>query len=159
MEEYIADLSNAYLVFELQKFDFSVRTQLNAPKKIYLIDPAFHQFSGLQFSLNTGRVLENVVFVELKRRGKEAYYYVNAVECDFLIREDAKITEAIQVCALVTAENREREINGLRKAMETFALKKGIILTQEQEEEIVLNGKRITVLPVWKWLLTRTRSA
>lgn len=153
VKEHIAYLSNAYLVFELQKFAFSVRQQLSAPKKVYLIDPAFHQFSGLQFSANTGRVLENVVFIELQRQGKETYYHASKTECDFLIKTEGRITEAVQVCALLTEQNRGREVNGLREVMEKFSLNRGLILTQEQEEEVTLNEGKIQVLPVWKWLL------
>ena len=153
VKEYISYLHNSYLFFELQKFDFSIKKQLNAPKKIYVIDPVFHQLCGLTFSLNKGKLLENIVFIELKRNRKEVYYFSNKNECDFLIRDGVKISEAIQVCYLLDASNKEREIAGLLEAMETFHLKEGLLLTQEQEEEITENGKKIKVLPVWKWLL------
>ena len=68
VKEYISYLSNSYFFFELPKFDFSLRKSLTAPKKIYLIDAAFSQITGFNFSPNTGRNLENVVFIELKRR-------------------------------------------------------------------------------------------
>jgi hypothetical protein len=69
------------------------------------------------------------------------------------VKNGVKISEAIQVCYLLDASNREREINGLLEAMVTFKLKEGLLLTQEQEEEITMNGKKIKVVPVWKWLL------
>lgn len=152
VKEYIAYLQNSYLFFELPKFDFSIKRQLNSPKKVYLIDPVFHRL-GLSLSFNRGNILENVVFVELKRRKKEIYYYSDAGECDFVIRGGVKITEAIQVCYILNEDNREREVNGLFGAMDKFKLKKALILTQEQEEEIRVKNKFIQVLPVWKWLL------
>lgn len=153
VKEYISYLSNSYLFFELQKFDFSIKKQLNSPKKIYLIDPVFNQVSGLNFSLNKGKVLENIVFIELKRRGKEVYYYSNKSECDFVIKSGIRITEAIQVCQVLNKSDKEREVNGLLEAMNGFKLATGLILTQEQEDELRVNGKTIKVLPVWKWLL------
>ena len=153
VKEYISYLNNSYLFFELQKFDFSIRKQLNAPKKIYLVDPIFNQVLGLNFSLNKGKVLENIVFIELKRNNKEIYYYSNKNECDFIVKERTKIKKAIQVCYLLNKENKEREIEGLLEAMNKLKLKKGLILTQDQEEEIERKNKKIKIMPVWKWLL------
>ena len=152
VKEYISYLGNSYLFFELQKFDFSIKRQLNSPKKIYLIDPAFNQL-GMSFSMNRGRILENIVFIELKRKGREVYYYSNKNECDFLIKEGTKISEAIQVCFILNEDNRERELNGLLEAMDKFKLKYAAILTHEQEDEIKVKNKRIKILPVWKWLM------
>jgi len=158
VKEYISYLHNSYLFFELQKFDFSIKKQLNAPKKIFVIDPVFHQLCGLNFSLNKGKILENIVFIELRRNRKEVYYYSNKNECDFLIKDGTKIIEAIQVCYLLDDTNKERELNGLLEAMKTFHLKKGLLLTQDQDEEIIENGKKIEVLPVWKWILRNSFS-
>lgn len=154
VKEYVSYLSNSYLFFELQKFDFSIKRQLNSPKKIYLIDPVFNQVSGLNFSLNKGKVLENIVFIELKRRSEEVYYYSNKSECDFVIKSGIRITEAIQVCQVLNESDKEREVNGLLEAMSEFKLTTGLILTQEQEDELRIKGKTIKVLPVWKWLLS-----
>ena len=153
VKEYISYLGNSYLFFEMQKFDFSAKRQLNSPKKIYLIDPVFSQL-GLNFSMNKGRILENIVFIELKRRKKEIYYHSDKNECDFVVKEGNKIRESIQVCRLLNDSNKERELNGLIEAMDKFKLKEAVILTQEQEEEFKVNNKKIKVLPVWKWLLT-----
>lgn len=150
VKEYITYLTNSYLFFELQKFDFSIKKQLNAPKKIYLIDQVFNQL-GINFSANKGKILENIVFIELKRRNKEIYYYSNKNECDFVVREGTKISEAIQVCFTLNENNKEREINGLIEAMGISKLKEAVILTHDQEEEIKVKNKKIKVLPVWKW--------
>ncbi|MBU2637473.1 MAG: ATP-binding protein [Nanoarchaeota archaeon] len=153
VKEYISYLSNSYLFFELRKFSYSVKQQLNSPRKIYLIDSAFSQACGLNFSENRGRMLENAVFIELKRKNREVYYYADKGECDFIIREGAKAAEAIQVCHELNKGNREREIAGILEAMDKFKLKCGLILTSEQSEEIMENGKKIIVMPVFKWLL------
>ena len=153
IKEYISYLSNSYLFFELLKFSYSVKKQLNSPRKIYLIDSAFNQICGSNFSENKGKILENIVFIQLKRKNKEIYYYADKNECDFIIKDRTKITEAIQVCYTLNESNKEREIGGLLEAMERFKLKKGIILTYEQTEEINIKGKKIQVLPVYKWIL------
>jgi len=152
VKEYISYLGNSYLFFEMQKFDFSVKRQLNSPKKIYLVDTVFNQL-GLNFSLNKGKILENVVFIELKRKGKEVFYHLGKNECDFVVKEGAKVMEAIQVCHTLNNANRERELGGLIEAMNKFKLKESMILTHEQEEELKIKGKKIIVLPVWRWLI------
>ena len=153
VKEYSSYLSNSYLFFELQRFDFSVRKQLNFPKKIYVVDPAFSQMAGLNFSANKGHVLENLVFMELKRRNMESYYYSDKNECDFVVKDGPRIYAAIQVCYSLDNGSRKREIDGLAGAMKKFRLNKGVILTMEQEEEIVVKGGKIRVVPVFKWLL------
>ena len=153
VKEYISYLANSYFFFELSKFDFSLRKSLNSPKKIYLIDPAFIKVTGFNFSPNTGRNLENVVFVELKRRKKEVYYFTEKGECDFIVKDSAKITQAIQVCYDLNKESKDREIKGLLAALNKFKLKSGLIITFDQEEAFEQEGKKIKVMPVWKWLL------
>jgi predicted AAA+ superfamily ATPase len=152
-KEYISYLGNSYLFFEMLKFSYSLKQQLNSPRKIYLVDSAFNQICGANFSDNKGKILENMAFIELKRRNKEVFYYANENECDFITKEGTKITEAIQVCYALNKDNKEREIAGLAEAMDKFKLKKGIILTNEQMEEINVKGKKIQVMPVYRWML------
>ena len=153
VKEYISYLNNSYLFFEIQKFDFSIKKQLSSPKKIYIIDSAFNSLGNMNFSANKGRILENVIYIELKRRNLENYYYSSKNECDFIIKKGAKITHAIQACHTLSESNKEREISGLLEAMSEFKLKEGLILTQEQEEGLRIKGKKIKVMPAWKWLL------
>ena len=155
VKEYISYLANSYFFFELSKFDFSLRKSLNSPKKIYIIDTAFNKITGFNFSPNTGKNLENVVYIELKRRKNEVYYFTEKNECDFIIKDGAKIRKAIQVCYELNKENRDREVKGLLEALEKFNLKEGFIITNEQEEEFKQEKKKIKVVPIWKWLLEK----
>src|SRR3989338_7860700 len=155
VKEYIFYLSNTFLFFEMLKFSHSLKQQLNAPRKIYLIDPAFYQVCGTNFTPNKGRNLENAVFIQLKREGKECYYFSKKGECDFLVKDGAKISEAIQVCMTIDENNKEREIEGLKEAMDACNLHEGLIITQEQEEEIRIEKKKIKIIPLGKWLLER----
>ena len=124
------------------------------PKKVYTIDPAFACRLGFNFSENKGRILENIVYIELLRRGKEVYYHSGKKECDFVIREGLNIVEAIQVVYQVDANNHDREYKGLQDAMHTYNIKKGLVLNYNIEESFIPNNVGIKVLPVWEWLLS-----
>ena len=110
---------------------------------------AFH------FSENRGKYLENIVYLELRRRYKEVYYYKteNNLEVDFLVREGTKITLLIQVTeSLKDPKTKEREYKALIKAMGELRAEKGLILTQE-EEPADAEYPEIEVAPIYRWLL------
>lgn len=154
IKDYFSYLENTFLLFLLYQYDPSLKKQLGAPKKVYFIDPALSKIIGFRASEDKGRLLENIVFLELKRRKKEIYFHRNKKECDFVIREGTKITEAIQVCAeLKNADTQKREYEGLKDAMETYKLKKGLILTEDEEGQ----EESITIKPIWKWLLEESQ--
>jgi len=154
VKNYLKYFEDTYLVFLLTKFDYSVKKQLKNPKKLYFIDNALAKSVSFRFSEDRGRFLENTVFLELKRKNYELYYHNNKFECDFVIREKAIITQAIQVTQSLTDEKtKKREINGLLDALTEYNLKEGIILTENEETKIEINEKIISVMPIWKWLL------
>jgi predicted AAA+ superfamily ATPase len=111
-------------------------------KKVYLNDIVF-------VDKNEGRKLENIVFIELKKTEEKIYYFKNKFECDFVIPSK----QAIQVVWRLNEDNKKREINGLLEAMRYFRIKKGIIFTYNQEQEIKEDKYRIQAIPIWKWLL------
>lgn len=150
---HVGFMSEAYLVFELLKYDYSLKKQFVSAKKIFVIDNGLRNEVVFSVSEDKGRLLENLVFIELKRRGCELYYFKNKKECDFLIKEKNKITAALQVTAHLGDENQEREFDGLLEAMRESGLKKGLVLTVDQEKIVARNGKVIEVKPLWKWLL------
>lgn len=155
VSNYLQFIQNSYLIFQVNKFDFSLRKQIQNSRKSYFIDQALVTRLGFLFSEEKGRLLENIVFIELKRRGHEIYYFSGKNECDFLIREATKITNAIQVCySFDVQETKIRELSGLMEAMKTYSLTEGLILTNDTEEEIKTNNTTIKIVPVWKWLLT-----
>jgi len=153
VKNYIEFIQESFLVFELYKYDYSLKKQYVSDKKIYIIDNGIRNVVAFSFSTDSGKLLENLVFLELKRRGKEIYYFKDKKECDFAVREKNKIKAVIQVTDNLNAGDRERELFGLLAAMEKFKLKNGLILTKDQED-VIKNGKLIiNVIPVWKWLL------
>ena len=102
---------------------------------------------------NRGRLLENVVAVELFRRRRRAFYYKGTNECDFVIQEGTRVVEAWQVCWELTPSNEKRELAGLAEAMRELGVPRGGILTYAQEGTRKIEGKTMPILPVWKWLL------
>lgn len=153
VRQHIGFMAEAYLVFELMKYNYSLKKQFVSDKKVFVIDNGLRNKIAFSVSEDRGRLLENLVFIELKRRGREIYYFKNKKECDFLIKEKNRITSAIQVTADLGKENQEREIGGLLEALEAAHLKKGLILTINQEKTIKQNGKVIEIKPLWKWLI------
>jgi Predicted ATPase (AAA+ superfamily) len=153
VKEYLSYAKDSYLLYSINKFDFSLRKQLANPKKIYCLDTGLINAVSFKFSENYGRLLENLVFIELIRRQSEVYYHKGSYECDFLIKADNKITNAIQVTKELNPDNKKRELEGLREAMKAYDLQEGFILTKDTEELIEMDGRKIFVRPVWKWLL------
>ncbi|OQX73972.1 MAG: ATPase [Bacteroidetes bacterium 4484_276] len=156
VKNYISYLQNSYLIFPVNKYDFSLKKQIQNPKKIYFIDNALIKTLGFYFTDDLGRMLENLVFLELKRRNHEIFYHTSKTECDFLVRSGNSISVAIQVSYSLSEKNtRLREINGLLDAMQTYALNKGMIITNNEEENLSIDNKHISIVPAWKWLLER----
>lgn len=144
---------SSFLFFFINKFDYSIKTQIQNPRKVYCIDNGFLVNIGFRISEDKGKLLENLIAIELKRREKEMFYYSEKYECDFVIREANKIKEAIQVTYEINEKNKEREIAGLMEALNKFKLKEGLIITFDQEDKIEFKGKIIKLIPAWKWLL------
>jgi len=162
VEKFSEYLENAYMLFLLRRFSYKVREQDKSPKKVYSIDTGLANTVGFRFSEDLGRLAENIVFLELKRKALsnpnfEIFYWKNEYhkEVDFVIKDGVKVTQLIQVCFNISEERtKRREIGALIKAMNEFELKEGIVLTEEFEAKEEIEGKRIVFLPLWKWLIT-----
>lgn len=156
IKEYFEYLENSYLAYLLPRFSTSLKVQVYSNKKVYFTDTAIARILGFRTSEDYGRILENTVFMELKRESKEVYYHKENKECDFVIRDGYNITEAIQVTqSLENTDTRKRELDGMLDAMKAYKLKEGLILTDDTEDEIEIEGKKIFVRPIWKWLLQK----
>jgi uncharacterized protein len=154
VKNYVDFFEEAYLFYSLFRFDYSVKRQIINDRKIYCVDTGLINAVAFKFSENIGQFMENMVFIELKRRNKDIFYFKNTKECDFVIRQGMKTVEAIQVSrSLVDKKTKERELAGLLEAMEVFGLKTGLIVTQDMEGEERVKGKTIRIVPLWKWLL------
>lgn len=157
ISDYCSYIENSYLCFFVNRYDDNLKAQQQAPRKIYFIDHVLAKILGFRTSEDRGRMLENIVFIELKRRGHDIFYYSDSRECDFIVREGSRTKQVIQVCIeLYDSSAKEREVSGLIEAIDKFSLSEGLIITEYEEgEEIVeRNGKKYRVLikPIWKWL-------
>lgn len=155
IKSYVDYFEQSYLFSFLKKFDYSVKKQIMNPRKAYTIDPAICNRMGFRFSENKGRVLENIVYLELLRRKKEVFYYSGRKECDFVIREGLKIKEAIQVVYELSDLNAPRETEGLLEAIQTYQLEGGLLITVHNSIQHYALPDTITVVPAWKWLILR----
>ncbi len=155
ISDYIAYMTEAYLLYAVPIYSPSLKVQSANPKKIYCIDTGLRNSASFKFSGDIGRLAENAVFVELKRRAKEVFYWKNATgEVDFIVRDGLQIEEAIQVCWNLDSEHtRKRETRALYSAMEAFNLDSGIVITEDMEDTEEVNGKQIFFVPIWKWFL------
>jgi len=155
IKNYISYLEEAYLVFQLYPFSYKLKQQIKARKKIYVVDTGIIGSLSFQFSKNSGKILENMVFTHLKRKGSEIYFYdYYSGEVDFVTREGRDIKELIQVCMdLENIETRDRELGSLLKASDDLNCSDLKIITYDSEEEFKIRGKKISLIPIWKWLL------
>ena len=162
VKKYISYLEETFLLFELKRFSFKLKEQERANKKIYVIDPGLINATSFSFSSNLGRLYENLVAIELKKKqlkGElEFYYYKKEYEVDFVVQKKGTITNLIQVCCDVDDSTVwEREVRGLLYAQKYLGCRNLTIITNSKDdtEEIEWFGMKgeITSLPLWKWLL------
>ena len=146
--EYLSYLEQCYLFFFVPKFNYSAKAQSVNPKKVYCIDTGMIQSVTLSSNADAGRMLENAVFIELRRRTKNIWYYSeSSFECDFLYGHDSIPENAVQVCYELTSENREREVRGLVETCRKFPGVKPLIVTFNQKDKISYDGMIIEAIP------------
>lgn len=145
---YLAHLEEALFVIATEKFAYSQRQRTANLVKCYLFDTGFKQLA-VNFSANRGKMLENLVAIELRRRGKEFFYFCKKGECDFVLVEGSRPVSAIQVCWEIHEQNRKRETAGLRETLADLDIQDGHILSFDGREPI----EEFPQVPVWKWLL------
>src|SRR3989344_1252947 len=147
--DYASFLQDSFLLFAIQKFDYSYKKRLVGPKKEYAVDTGLAKNLSAAFSEDKGRLLENAVYLELRKRfgAGAVFFYKGDKECDFIVREKNKATQAIQVAYSLDSDNLKRETAGLEEAMEKLGMKNGLIVTFDQEDDFTLRGNKIPVTP------------
>jgi len=145
--EYFSYLEQTWLMHFIPKFSYSVRKQSVNPRKVYAIDTGLINVNSKSFSGDHGRILENLVFLHLRRKLREIYYFSEKGECDFVTFDKGNVNEVIQVCYELNPDNLDRELNGLFEALSFFELDKGFILTQSQTDYFKREGKVAEVIP------------
>jgi len=156
LHQYLAYLEDAFLVFTVEIAAPSIRARQVNPRKCYLIDPGLTAVTSLRASADRGHRLENLVYLELRRRGCSLAYLHTAAghEVDFLAELPDGSRELVQVTeSLADARTRERELRALREAMDELEVADARVVTRGETETIDLDGRRVAVVPAWRWLL------
>ena len=162
VENYIGYMEDAYLIEIIKKFSFKLKEQRISPKKVYCIDTGFINIVAFRFFEDYGRVMENLVAIELKRRGEEIYYWrdYSGREVDFVVKEGVKVKELIQVCYdIEDLSTKNRELRALIRAGKELKCKNLKVITWDYEAKEEFKNRKIRFVPLWKWLLQiKTRS-
>lgn len=156
--DYLAWFEDAYFFFTVQIFDASLARRNVNPKKIYCIDHALVTSTSSGILVNSGHLLENLVFTALRRSHAAIYYYrtKSGKEVDFVVPQQKRAKTLIQVCeTLKSPQTEKREVSALQEAMRELNLKSSIIVTRNEEKQIAVEAGTISVIPVWRFLLER----
>ncbi|ETR73518.1 MAG: ATP-binding protein [Candidatus Magnetoglobus multicellularis str. Araruama] len=153
IKNYFDYFENNFVVFLLSKYSHSLKKNIYANKKMYVIDNSFSNLLGFRSTDDHGRFLENIVFIEMLRHGEDIYYYQEKNECDFIVKKGTQVLYAVQVCYELNERNKAREFNGLLDAMKAFQLKTGYILTFADDDQVTIDELKVIIMPVWKFCL------
>lgn len=155
VSSYIEYMENSWLIFTLNRFAYSVKRQQIAPKKIYCIDTGMVNSVGFRFSPNTGKLIENLVFLTLRQQTKELFYYGTAggYEVDFYLPERRQL---IQVSSrLDNLSTREREFRAIEETIKELRIENVLILSDTDENEIAVGGIPVKVQSITDWLVNQ----
>lgn len=158
VKNFIDYAQSSYLVFVIEDYSNSMSEIIRSPRKIYAIDHALAQQVSNNPLIDKGAVMENIVFLELKRKlsfDEKIFYWRDSKdrEVDFIIKKANKIKFAIQVYYELN-QRKEQEISALLEALNKFDLSKGIIITNSYEGTEIIKGKKIIYKPILKFLLS-----
>jgi predicted AAA+ superfamily ATPase len=156
LSEYLEWFEDAYFFFTVRIFDASLARRNANPKKIYCIDHAMVASISSGILVNSGHLLENLVFLTLRRLHQEIYYYKTkpGKEVDFIVPVGGGKPVLVQVCeTLRNPETRKREMTALTEAMAELGVAEGTIVTRDEEEQVGGETGTIRVVPIWRYLL------
>ncbi len=157
VSDYLTWFEDAYFFFNVKIFDSSLNRVNSNPKKTYCIDNAMVNATSSGIMINSGRLLENMVFIALRKITPHIFYYKtnSNLEIDFIIQMNDRTRFLIQVCeSLAEPKTQKREVNALNEAMLELKLSKGIIVTRQEEKTINVEAGKIEVMPAWRFLLS-----
>ena len=141
-----------FLVQTTDYFSYSFTEQKANPYKVYAIDPGLYNAVSFRFSENLGRIFENVVYLALRRKGEEIFYWKGKGEVDFLIRKGTGIDRLINVCWELNKKNEKREFSGLYEAMKQFNVSNAQIIVSGYDDQVDIKGKKIVISNFFNWL-------
>ncbi|MEA3443781.1 MAG: ATP-binding protein [Bacteroidota bacterium] len=149
--DYLSYFNDAYIFSFIPKFSYSHKVQIVNPKKIYCVDNGLITTNSISFTDDRGRLLENMVFMQLRRQTSEIYYFLEKKECDFVVFQHGKLSQIYQVCWELNQDNMDREINGLLEAMIFFNTTRAYIITNNQSDTFIIDDKTILAIPFFEW--------
>ncbi len=156
LSRFAGYMEDVFFGFFVSTFSESERKRQVNPRKFYLVDQSLHNFLTLRFSENKGKVLENIVFSQLRRNGQKVCYYKTkrGYEVDFLLAENGE-KKLIQVCHDISRmETFNREKRALSAGIKELGSKSGLILTLDEKGHEAIDGHLFEIMPVWEWLLS-----
>ncbi|MEA1893888.1 MAG: ATP-binding protein [Euryarchaeota archaeon] len=159
IERYSRYLEEPYLLFFLSTHSFSEGKKKRSPRKVYAVDSGILMTVSHRFSKDRGKLLENAVFLDLRRSGCEMYRLMDKKEVDFLIWKGTAPVALINVCLDVSnADTKKREVDGLRNGMRKFDMDSALVVTLNHSEMISVEEGVIEFLPYRKWALQKGRN-
>ncbi len=162
ISKYGSYISDSYLIYFLERFSYKLKEQFKAPKKVYCIDNGLAGNIAFKLSKDQGRLMENIVFIELLRRNLyhnvnwEVYYWKNhqGKEVDFVVKADESVEQLIQVTyASAKNEIEERELEALEIAASELRCENLLVITWDYEGTTAIGTRTVKFVPLWKWLL------
>lgn len=154
VQEYMEHLQSVYLFFFVNHFSYSLKAQYTYPRKVYCVDVGMKNAVGFSFSENDGRTMENLVYLKLMQKGEVYYWRDRDADIDFVLKQGKDVIGLFQSCHdMSDPKTMKREIKGLLRAMDHFKLEESIVINRDREDTISIDGKRILLVPLWKWLL------
>ena len=144
--EYLSHLEDSYLFYFIPKFNYSLRKQMVNPRKVYAVDTGMISTNSGSYTDDKGRMLENLIFLHLRKKTKDIYYFSEKGECDFITFDKGNIQDVIQVCYDLTPDNLDRELNGIFEALNFFNAEKGKIITFQQRDHFEKEGRKVEVI-------------
>jgi uncharacterized protein len=151
--EYFSFLRDAYLFEFVPQFSYSLKAQARNPKKVYSMDMGFVSEVATLFTDNLGRRFENLIYLHLRRKYSEIYYYKDKGECDFVVQSRGKVEKLVQVCYQTDDLNFQREYSGLVEAMKFFQMNEGTIVTLNQKDMFEKDGYTVKLIPAHEFLI------
>lgn len=155
VSDYLEWFEDAYFLFTVRIFDASTARRDTNPKRVYCIDHAMVTSVSSGILVNSGHLLENLVFTALRRLHPEIYYYKTKTgrEVDFIVPVRGRPKILVQVCeSLAEPQTRKRETTALSEAMAELGLKTGTIVTRNEDERLEVEAGNIDVVPAWRFL-------
>ncbi|HAL86051.1 MAG TPA: ATPase [Deferribacteraceae bacterium] len=153
--DYYSYLEDAYAIFSTPIFRNNIREENRNPRKIYSVDNGFKGVYDAFVSADYSKLYENAAFLHLRRQTQEVYYYSGKQEVDFYCTINGRQLLVNVSYKIDNQRTKDREISGLLEAMSYFNMSEAFLITADTEETVSIGDKRIFVLPLWKWLLSK----